>query len=186
MVGGTLGDALIIGCKARARGITQLLHYTKHAELWPQILVVYGLFPEISVKFSPVDGPRTLTTITQDGPMEFFPWEVTPKYARVVVPSAGRKNHRNVPIETRHDDIILGTNPQDKALKGVNFVGQTTLSEALYIAIHASTFVGMEGVLAYAALASKVKSTIYYKSYHAVKTRIVSTPWENYAKLLSI
>ena len=81
-------------------------------------------------------------------------------------------------------DVSFNFSDSINVLTGINNCGKTTVLEAIRIVKDSNYFVGPEGLLSFAALSNKVNSTIFYTEYKAVNSRILGTPWEEYATLI--
>lgn len=83
--------------------------------------------------------------------------------------------------------VLLGTDRRYEEIQGdgtINLVGKTSVIEAMRLTAMAQRFTGTEGLLGFCALAHRVKSTLHYTSYHAVKIRVVGTPWAEHCALV--
>ena len=83
--------------------------------------------------------------------------------------------------------VLLGTNDLYANIKNcTNMINATTILEAIDIVRRSDYFIGPEGLLSFVALSHKINSTVFYSSFEAVNLRILNTPWEEYATLISM
>lgn len=208
---GTLGDTYIFCCKLIALGFDpiKLFHRTAHKYWYQEIHEIYKLLPNIDVHFTEKDYPDLIeiTSNTHEQEMNFFPnfdWsnvgitDITSMNNNylVIQPESGKPkgfNHKELKPKIVQEKIyqselpvvVLGTSSRYKYLKcAYNLIGETSITEAMYIVSKASKFIGPEGLLSFVALSHKVNSEIYFKSYDAVFNRIVDTPWDGYCEEL--
>lgn len=66
-----------------------------------------------------------------------------------------------------HRFVLVGDNPEFLSYKRdnvINLIGETSILEAMGIVARANGFIGVQGLMAYVALGSKVPSVVYTKS----------------------
>lgn len=83
--------------------------------------------------------------------------------------------------------VILGTDDRYGSIGGAavtNLIGRTDVIDAMSLVAGAKRFVGTEGLLGFCALSCRVKSILHFTSQHAVKIRVVGTPWAQYCTLV--
>ena len=207
---GTLGDSFICMLKMYEKKDRYIVnHHTIHKYLWHQIAEIYSLIKNVEVRF--VKEPRLdleeLTSDVHEQNMEFFPVFNIKQVARtrvlepyhIIQPHSGKLlrgfNNKTLPISwvedmilTEHNlgkkIVLVGTDPSYAHIGScVNLIGKTTLKDTFSLINHATTFTGIEGVLAFYALSQRKSSFIFYASKEAVERRIEDSPWAKYAIL---
>lgn len=195
--GGGVGDAYLYLCAinklAREGDVSR---WWSSDEEWvlrehrPAIQQTFQLMPRLRLEWVETEaemysqpGPRIwIGPNAKNNPVEpdYFPtWDLptNPLGAQpgciVLVPTAGRTNHQNHRVVSRHaawevcastdrQVVLLGSHDFPVSAPNVlNLLGKTTLMEAYAIISRASAFYGTQGALCYAAVSHRVPSHIH-------------------------
>lgn len=188
---GTLGDTYINLCKMYNLAQHESIlckHYTKHNNWYQLIREIYGLCPNIMVKFLKKLPHRSIVSHFSEKDrmklnIEYFPsfeqfqklrkkFKLPLNYICMSIKSGRSDQKRLIDeeqirkiIKTNKNIVIVGVGVEMP--KGYNYkydlIGKTNLLEAMAIVAGSYKFYGFQGLFCYVALSQKISTTIYIK-----------------------